>query len=253
MPPKVKVSNRLLGAFLRILPQEFKRRLGVHLGVPDLRWSLMQLRRFGFTPMHVMDVGAFKGDWARVCLSVFPEATITCIEPQNETQRSLQKLAREYSNIKVIQTLLGGSERGNVIFQEIGQGSSVLFDEGDTKITSSMTTIDSLIESGLCEPPELIKLDVNGYEIEVLKGWTKKFEFCQVIQSEINLLPSVPGTPLLHEVVAYFYERGFVFYDIEEFIRAPSDGTVWLIDAFFCRIDSPLRKERVWRLTSSNI
>jgi len=213
----------------------------------------MQLRRLGFIPKHIMDVGAFKGDWARVSLNIFPEATIFCIEPQNQTQHDLQELAREHSNIKVIQTLLGRSERENVPFQQIGQASSLLLCNKNTKMTSPMATIDSLIESGLCEPPELLKLDVNGYEIEVLKGWTKRFQFCQVVQSEINLLPSVPGAPLLNEIVAYLYERGFVIYDIEEFIRAPSDGTVWLIDALFCRIDSPFRKERVWRPKSSGI
>ena len=249
----LRVSNKLLGAFIRILPEEPRRRLGVHLGSPDLQWSLMQLRRLGFIPKHIMDVGAFKGDWARVGVKTFPEATIFCIEPQNESQQDLQELAREYSNIKVIQTLLGASKRENVPFQQIGQASSLLLRNANNEMTSSMTKIDLLIESGLCEPPELLKLDVNGYEIEVLKGWTKRFEFCQVIQSEINLLPSVPDAPLLHEFVAYLYERGFVIYDIEEFIRAPSDGTVWLIDALFCRINSPFRKERVWRPKASNI
>ena len=93
-----------------------------------------------------------------------------------------------------------------------------------------MTTIDALIEGGECKPPELLKLDVQGYEIEVLEGWKKKFDDCQVIQIEISLLPIVQGAPLLHEVVEYLYKRGFVMFDVDELIRAPSDGAVWQIE-----------------------
>ncbi len=61
------LTKKMFGFLLRILPPEQKRRTGVDLGAPDIRWSLMQLRRFGFIPKHVMDVGALKGDWTRTC------------------------------------------------------------------------------------------------------------------------------------------------------------------------------------------
>ena len=242
-----------LGFVLKAFPSDWKRRLSTHLGAPDTRWSLMQLRGFGFIPKNAMDVGAFKGYWARVCLDIFPEAKITCIEPQDEPQKYLRKLSKTKANVQVIQILLGRMHSDFVPFQEKGPGSSVLLGSGSSSRSKPMTTIDALIKSGKCEPPELVKLDVQGYEIEILEGWTVGFEHCQVIQSEISLLPIVQGAPLLHELVTYLHRRGFVMFDVDELIRAPSDGAVWQIDALFCQIDSPLRSERVWRSRSSSI
>lgn len=244
--------KKLFKFLLRILPSGQKRQLGVHLGAPDIQWSLKQLRGFGFAPDHIMDVGAYRGDWARNCIDIFPEATITCIEPQDKPQGELKKLASEHSNVKVIKTLLGRSIRDNVSFEEIGSGSSVLLNCGRGP-KKPMTTIDSLIKSELCRPPELLKLDVQGYELEILEGYTRNFDVCQVIQCEISLLSIVHGAPLLHEIVNYLYSREFVMFDVDELIRAPSDGAIWQIDALFCRTDSPLRRERVWRPKSSNI
>lgn len=234
-----------MGLFLKTLPEELRRRLSAHLGVPDVHWSLMQLRTFGFSPKHVLDVGAFKGDWTRICLDVYPEAFITCIEPQDLPHIELKKIAEEHQNIRIIQTLLGRSIRDSVQFEDIGPGSSVLIDSSKNK--RKMTTIDALIEDGYCKPPELLKLDVQGYEIEVLEGYTHNFYNCKVIQIEISLLPIVEGAPLLYDVVNYLYKRGFVMFDVDELIRAPSDGAVWQIDVLFCRPDSNLRTERVWR------
>jgi FkbM family methyltransferase len=244
--------KKLFRFLLRILPPEQKRQLGVHLGVPDARWSLKQLGRFGFAPDHIMDVGAFRGDWARICIDIFPEATITCIEPQDSPQEELKKIANEHSNVKVMQTLLGRSE-SYIPFEEIGPGSSILLGKKNAGTAKRMTTIDALIGGGHCKPPELLKLDVQGYELEILEGYTRNFDRCQVIQIEVSLLPIVQGAPLLHEVVSYLYGRGFVMLDIDELIRAPSDGATWQIDALFCRTDSPLRRERVWGPKSSDI
>ena len=239
-------KSRISGWLLGIIPKEKKRRLGVLLGAPDIRWSLRQIREFGFRPSHVMDVGAFRGDWARACLDVFPEASIVCIEPQEGPQEELKELVNRHSNVKVIQTLLGKSECANMPFQEVGSGSSVLLNcAGETQ--RRMTTIDTLIEGRQCKSPELLKLDVQGFELEIMEGFTRDFERCKVIQIEINLLPIVPGAPLLHEVVDYLYRRGFVMFDIDELIRAPSDGAVWQVDALFCRMDSSLRSERIWK------
>jgi hypothetical protein len=110
-----------------------------------------------------------------------------------------------------------------------------------------MRTLDWLIDEGVCpQPPQLLKLDVQGYEIEVLEGLVKHFDGCEVIQCELSLLPLVDGSPLLHQVIAYLYSRGFLLFDVDELIRAPSDGAVWQIDALFCRADSPLRNQRQW-------
>ena len=241
------VGRTLLSGALQLIPHEWKERVGVHLEVCDLRWSLEQLKRFGFSPTNVLDVGAFQGDWARTCLSVFPHALITCVEPQDSQQESLANLASQTMNIKVIQVLLGKTDSFSVPFSEMGPGSSVLLAKQATSENKPMKTIDALIESGKFESPDFLKLDVQGYEIEVLEGWTKGFEQCEVIQCEISLLPLIPQAPLLHEVVAYLYNKDFLMFDVTELIRSPYDAAVWQIDALFCRKDSPLRENRVWR------
>lgn len=244
----MKIRRWILGKLLGTLPGETKRRLGVHLGVPDLRWSLFQLRKFGFAPQHVMDVGAFQGEWAKACVSLFPRADILCVEPQECQQAALRALADGCRNIRLIQTLLGSRELDGVPFRDTGSGSSVLFGAPGNSPTRAMTTIDTLIASGICAPPQFIKLDVQGYELEVLEGWQSGFEMCQVIQCEISLIPIAPGAPLIDEVVSYLAGRGFVMWDVTELIRAPSDGAVWQIDALFCRRESALRTDRRWRL-----
>ena len=240
-----KVQRELLYQFFHILPPEWKRRLGVHLGKPDIRWVLLQLRRYGFSPAHVMDVGAFKGDWARICMEIYPSSQITCIEPQELAQGYLHRIAVENPKVRVIQALLGRRVKEDVPFQEVGSGSSV-WSGGSTDRTRPMATIDTLVESGCCCAPELLKLDVQGYEMEVLEGFTKHFACCQVIQCEISLMPLVKGSPLMKEMVAYLHAREFVMFDVTDLFRSTSDGALWQMDAIFCRVDSPLRSRRVW-------
>ena len=245
MNPLIKIRRQLLSQLLRILPPEFKRRLGVLFGAADLRWALTELRRFGFSPVHVLDVGAFVGDWARICLEIFPSSHILCIEPQDATQPQLQNLAAANPGVQVFQTLLGRTVIEDVPFLEIGSGSSVLA-EAPIGNGKPMTTIDALVDSGICNPPELLKLDVQGYEMEVLEGYRRNFDRCQVIQCEVSLMPLNQGSPLIHEMVDYLYARGFMMFEVTELIRARSDGALWQVDAMFCRVDSPLRSQRVW-------
>jgi FkbM family methyltransferase len=237
-----KVSAQLMNS----IPVSIRRRVAIHLGRPDPHWSLSLLRRLGFNPRSTMDVGAFVGDWSRICLRVFPETHITCVEPQDATQKQLQELASRHSNVRVVKTLLGRQERTGVPFAGFGPGSSVLL-SGSKDASRQMTTIDRLIDDGLCQAPELLKLDVQGYEMEILEGYINHFDACRVIQCELSLLPLIPGAPLLQEMMSYLDRRGFVMFDIDEIIHGPKDGAVWQIDAIFCRTDSSLRNERVWR------
>lgn len=229
-----------------LLPATIRNRLAIHLGRPDCRFSLLQLHRFGLTPRHLLDVGAYHGEWAQVCLDVWPNTSVLCIEPQQAPQAALKVFARENApRVVVKQGLLGDADRVSVPFADTGTGSSVLTSQQSSS-TRAMWRIDTLIDEGL-EPPDFVKIDVQGYELKVLAGFERHLKYCDLLQIELSLLPIVPGGPLLHEVVAYLKNRGFVMFDVDELIRAPSDGAVWQLDALFCREDSPLRQRRTWR------
>jgi len=55
------LGRNLLSLLLKMMPSEWRQRLAIHLGVCHIRWSLMHLKRFGFGPSNVMDVGPFEG------------------------------------------------------------------------------------------------------------------------------------------------------------------------------------------------
>jgi FkbM family methyltransferase len=230
---------------LGLLPGRVRNSLAVHLGRPDCRFSLSQLRRFGFMPRHVLDIGAHCGEWSEICLDVWPNTSICCFEPQQGPQEVLRQFAQRHTpKVALKQALVGDVDRDSIPFCEIGTGSSVLASQGST-VTRPMCRVDTLIDEGL-SPPELVKIDVQGFELQVLAGFEKHLRDCQVLQIELSLLPIVPNAALLHEVVAYLKERGFVMVDVDELIRAPSDGAVWQIDALFCREELALRQERTW-------
>lgn len=231
---------------LRAVPRKILGKAAVHLGKPDVRFALYQLRRFGFAPRQALDAGAYHGEWARLCVEVWPEAYVLCIEPQEAPQQVLKQVAHQHApRITLKQGLLGGVDSDAVPFTEVGTGSSVLI-SGQGRFTRPMWRIYTLIDEGL-PPPDFVKIDVQGYELEVLKGFERHLPSCQVLQVELSLLPLAPGSPLLCEALVFLQERGFVMFDVDELIRAPSDGAVWQIDALFCREDSPLRGDRSWR------
>ncbi|MBK8551293.1 MAG: FkbM family methyltransferase [Ignavibacteria bacterium] len=82
-------------------------------------------------------------------------------------------------------------------------------------------TIDSLIENGDIEIPELVKMDIQGFELEALKGATKLFGKSELFILETSMFEFAPGTPILSDVVMFMAEKGYEIYDFQDFLRRP--------------------------------
>jgi hypothetical protein len=104
-----------------------------------------------------------------------------------------------------------------------------------------MTTLDEVAGRAALEGPYFLKLDVQGYELEVLRGGTKLLRECGAILMEVALLEYNESAPLVSEVVAFMKERGFVLYDICGQSRREVDGALFQADLIFVPIESPLR------------
>jgi hypothetical protein len=113
----------------------------------------------------------------------------------------------------------------------------------------SMRTVDSIVQEhfGGNSSPDLLKLDVQGYELEVLKGAEKSLPKIQVILAEVNLLDIHQNVPLLAQTIAWLNERDWVAYDICGLTRRPLDQALWQADFIFVPRNSPLRSDKRWK------
>jgi hypothetical protein len=107
-------------------------------------------------------------------------------------------------------------------------------------------TVDSLLAAGRIPRPDLVKLDVQGYELEVLAGGTALFRAPCVFVVEVSLFEFMPRCPLAHDVVVYFAERGYRVFDVAGLLRRPFQEDLGQMDLVFVPRDSPLAAESRW-------
>jgi len=82
-------------------------------GYPEIPLALERLAADGFKPARVFDVGAYWGDFATLCLRIWPACQVTCFEPLPHKVKELTELARQAA-IRVVPGLLGAQAHQRV-------------------------------------------------------------------------------------------------------------------------------------------
>ncbi len=73
-------------------------------------------------------------------------------------------------------------------------------------------TLDNFIrrlDGGMLPGPTFLKVDTQGYDLEVLKGAEKTLEAVRAVQFEASVRPIYEGMPNYKEVLDYLISRGF--------------------------------------------
>lgn len=221
------------------------------LQVPQIETSLERLRSVGFRPALVFDVGAYQGDFARLCRHEWADVEIACFEVQEKAVESIQEFASVAPPVRVFRCLLGSASAPSVSLHLAETASSVLAEHIPQDFPVSrfpMRTVDEIVAqefAGRC--PALLKLDVQGYELEVLKGAESSLSGIEVLLLEINFLDIHRSVPLHAEVTAWLAARGWVAYDICGLNRRPLDSALWQADFVFAPSNSRLRGDKRWQ------
>lgn len=232
----------------KLLPFKYKRAVKEKLGVPSLHWSLQNLKRKNFHPSMVLDIGAYEGYWTRDLLEVFPSARVLMIEAQKSKSIFLEKIKQQYPNTDYAIALLSSADGADKYFCENETASHVsdVAVDGFPGSIIQARTLDSLLQEKQYPLPELLKLDVQGHEMEVLKGATKTLSYAGICLLEVSMLDLGDHGPLLVDMLNFMDERGFQVYDISHFIRRPFDKALYQADIFFVKKDSQLIADKTW-------
>ncbi len=184
--------------------------------------KLKRLRDSGFAPSVVLDIGASSGVWSGTCSRLFPEADYFLVEPQTYPEYAPLGDAKHHwirsavgAREDIIELTIPGSGRQSKFSAHVfppPQGSTRAHTPA-IKISLPQTTIDRLLELGKIQPPQLVKLDVQGYELEVLRGASRLWDSAKVFFIETSLYRYWEGAPVIADVVSFFREHGFHFFD----------------------------------------
>ncbi len=203
----------------------------------------------GFYPQVICDVGASNGCWSRNSLKLFPDARYFCVEPLEEHVPALEHLHQECPNVTYWHGCLGARTETTILYAD-GDGSSLLpghwGNSYGTQQEVSIESLDRLIEQGTCPQPDLIKLDVQGYELEVLKGAAAALQNVSMIIAEASFFSFQEGMPLFHDVVGHLAEYGFVVADILSLSVRPLDAAAAQTDILFLQEIHPVRHDNRW-------
>ena len=207
-------------------------------GTDGVEFCLRKLKEKGFSPEAILDCGAYTGSWTKMAKKVFPNANILMIEPQANKEPLLVQVCNEFSGtVNYVKCLLGSDQKQGVAFFEMESGSSVLEEATNHPrniVALKMTTLDSVLREKKVEECTFLKLDVQGYELEVLKGAKEALKNAEVILLEVSFIRCNRSAPLFHEVVAFMKDRGFLVYDICPLPRW-RDNTLIQADVIFVK------------------
>lgn len=241
----------MINELLRLFPRSIKDRVKRRLAVPDMEWSMGNLARLGFRPRCSLDLGAYKGEWTDLCLKIFPTTRVLMIEVQPHLIVALRdKAARSHGSIEVCEALLGAREAPDVTYYLADTGTSALREAQPSvpavQAKARLRTLDGVVRDLGWPSVDFLKIDVQGYELEVLRGASDTLRTSEVVLMECNLIPIYEGAPLLAETIRFMDDHGFRVYDICSCIRRPRDRALWQSDLIFVRHGSKLVSSSEW-------
>jgi FkbM family methyltransferase len=211
--------------------------------------ALRHLASLGFSPSVVVDVGTAFGTFE--LLRVFPNSQYLWVEPLREFEQDLKRLAAQYRGEYVMRAC--GAQGSDVIMHVHPNltGSSILCetegpDADGTPRQVPMSRLDDLLEGHQMEGDLLLKVDVQGAELEVLEGAGHLLPRFDVVILEVSLFHFLKTNPDLHDVVVYMKHKGFVAYDIVGGANRLLDGAVAYKDIVFVKEAGRFRQSHRW-------
>lgn len=200
------------------------------------------LRQLGFQPKTIVDVGV--ADGTLELYRHFDNPYLVLVEPMIEFKASIDAILGRYSGETHFVAV--GSSDGQV---EFGVGPNIadfhnakpIVDGAVTTRTVPTARLDSLVQD--VAAPVLLKIDVEGFELEVIDGAPELLQKVEVAILETRLFDIFGGTPIFSEVCARMAAEGFEVYDVIDTIARPLDGALVMCDIVFVRRESGLRSD----------
>lgn len=198
----------------------------------------------------VIDVGANSGQFASELRAAGYRGRVISVEPMASAYKKLSARAARDPNWTTVRCALGESDgestlhiAGNSasssllemlpVHEEAAPGTAYVGREGVT-----VRRLESLLSEYVSAGSRAyLKVDVQGYELAVLRGAGPQLQALAAIQVELSLARLYAGAPMADEVNAFVIGSGYGLAGIEPGFAEPVSGRLLQMDAIYVRSD----------------
>lgn len=171
--------------------------------------------KYNFEPKVIYDIGCCVLHWTKSIEKIWPNSEFILFDVMEEAEF----LYKEYKyNIgvlgeedsKVIDFYQNDyAPAGNSRYKEIGSfDHDILFNDSH-KIQKVIRTLDSVVRENNYPPPDFIKIDAQGCEVDILKGAKDTLKSCKHLIIELQHQQYNLGAPLSKESIPFIESLGF--------------------------------------------
>ncbi len=173
----------------------------------------------------VLDVGAYDGEYGRFLRSAGYEGWIFSFEPVGEMYERLVEATRDDERWRAFNVALGNRDETRAIKVRQNAVLSSFLDSSDYSVQElgTMTdtvrkeevvvrSLDAHIDEWVAEIPAprlFLKVDAQGWDLEVLHGAKSTLSRISVVQAELSVKPIYRDMPDYRETMAFLADQGF--------------------------------------------
>ena len=197
----------------------------------------------------VLDVGAYVGTYAKYLRELGFDGRIISFEPLSEVYPKIVEHSKKDINWIVAPRMALGAEDGiKSINIAANYTSSSILEMEDSHLLGSPESIfvgsemirvfklDNVV-GNFIKPENVVflKLDVQGYELEVLEGAHKTLPFIKGLQIEISIEPLYKNQLIFNEMLNYVEQLGYELWDMQPCFWDKLTGKLLQFDGIFLR------------------
>jgi len=193
------------------------------LGYLDSLELLELIKNDNYEAGVIYDVGANIGSWTLLAKSFFKDAEVHAFEPLAVHTRQFIENTKALNGIHLHSFCLGNEDKMSVInISSFSDSSSLLdatpleFEQFNIKKVNeesvALKKISTSIDQNILPVPDIIKLDVQGFELEVLKGAGHYLTHVSYLIAEVSFKEYYHNQPLFLDIGNYLSKYNFCIY-----------------------------------------
>ena len=193
----------------------------------------------------VYDVGAYNGIWSKA-FAIYTRGKVYSFEPNPEVQEEFKERTQKFNNIYLQPVACGAEKKEAVEYVDEHKGAassllamSNLHKREFTKtgeshsVNISVVSLDEWIRHNNMPIPQLLKMDVQGYELEVIKGSIKILEKVEYIWCELSFKELYDDGSTFSSIHSKLSTLNFELVDCVDLVRSKSSDQLLYMDGIF--------------------